>query len=192
MAREEQICKNWHCIKTLAEIVLLCSHQKIALRGHHEGEESMNRGNYLEILNLVAHHDPVINERLMNGPKYAKYTSPEIQNSLIHIMGVMVQESMCSSVRKAGVFSILADDTKDCGKREQLAIVLRYVDMEKVKLFEHFLTCIEATSLNAQCLSEFILSALRKNALHPKCIVSQGYDGTSVMSWYCAGVQKYL
>ena len=97
MARAEQIAQNRHYIKTLAEIVLLCSHQEIALRGHREGEKSMNKGNYLEILNLIALHDPVINERLVNGPKY---TSPDIQNALVHVMGGMVQESICSSVQK--------------------------------------------------------------------------------------------
>ena len=98
----------------------------------------MNKGNYLEILNLIALHDPVINERLKNGPKHAKYISPHIQNALIHVMGGTVQESICSFVRKAGVYTILADKTKDCSKKEQLAIVLRYVDVEAVKLFENF------------------------------------------------------
>ena len=54
----------------------------------------MNKGNYLEILNLTALHDPVINERLKNGPKHAKhakYTSPDIQNALVHVMCGMVQ-----------------------------------------------------------------------------------------------------
>lgn len=95
----------------------------------------MNRGNFLEILNLVAIHDPVINERLKNGPKNAKYTS---QNTLINIMGRKVQELIYSSVRKAGAYTVLADETKDyCSEKEQLAIIVCYV--EAVKLFEHFL-----------------------------------------------------
>lgn len=114
MCRAEHVEQNWHYVKTLAEIILLCSHQEIALRGHREGEDSINRGNFLEILNLVATHDTVINERLKNGPKNAKYTSPDIQNTLINVMGGMVQDSICSSVRKAGAYSILADETKDC------------------------------------------------------------------------------
>jgi hypothetical protein len=157
------------------------------LRGHREGEESMNKGNYLEILNVIALHDPVINERLKNAPKHAKHTSPDIQNALIH-MGGMVQESICSSLRKAGVYTILAEETKDCSKKEQLANVLLYVDIEAAQLFEHFFTYVEATSLDARSLSMFILNALRKNELDPECIVSQGYDGASVMSGHCAGV----
>ena len=43
----------------------------------------MNWGNFLEIQNLVAKHDPVLKDQLKNGPKNANYTSPDIQNSLI-------------------------------------------------------------------------------------------------------------
>ena len=114
IARAEQIAHNQHYIKTLAEIVLVCSHQQIALRGHREGEKSMNKGNDLEILNLIALLDPVIKEKLKNAPKHAKYTSPDIQSALIHVMCGMVQESLCSSVRKAGVYTILDDEAKVC------------------------------------------------------------------------------
>ena len=191
LSRNKQIAENPHYIWSLAEIILMCSYQEIALRGHKEGEESMNRGNFfLEILNLIANHDSVIKERLMNGTKNAKYTSPDVQNTIINVMSTIVQESICSAVHKAGAFTILADKTKDCSKREQLAIVIRYVDVDKAELFERFLTFVEAASLDASSLSAFILDTLKKNDLDPQCLVSQGYDGASVMSGRCAEVQQ--
>lgn len=126
----------------------------------------------------------------MNGTKNAKYTSPDVQNTIINVMSTIVQESICSAVRKAGAFTILADETKDCSKREQLAIVVQYVDVDKAELFERFLTFVEAASLDASSLSAFILDTLKKNDLDPQCLVSQGYDGASVMSGRCAGVQQ--
>ena len=48
---------NRHYIKTIAEIVLLCARQEIALRGHHELVDSQNPGNFRAILDLVARHD---------------------------------------------------------------------------------------------------------------------------------------
>ena len=51
------------------------------------------------------------------------------------------------------------------------------------------MTYVEAT---AASLSTFILDALRDNQLDPECIVSQGYDGASVMSGRCAGVQQKI
>ena len=60
-------------------------------------------------------------------PNNAKFTSPHIQNSLINIMASGVQEIICNNICAAGFYSLLADETKDISKREQLAIVLPYV-----------------------------------------------------------------
>ena len=40
------IQENKHCIKTTAEVLLLCSRQNISIRGHREGTESSNKGNF--------------------------------------------------------------------------------------------------------------------------------------------------
>ena len=86
---------------------MLCAQQEIALRGHREGYSTINKGNVLEILHLVASHDPIVQQRLSEGPRNAVYTSPEIQNTLLHIMGEMVTGRVCSEVLDAGVFFCL-------------------------------------------------------------------------------------
>ena len=110
--------KNRHYLKTILEVLLVCSQQEIALRGHDESMKSLSRGNFLEILKLIASHDEVVNERLTCGPRNAIYTSPIIQNELLHIMGEMVQSIICCKIREAGLFSILVDETKDISKKE--------------------------------------------------------------------------
>ena len=189
--RRQQIQENRWYLKTIAEIILLCSRQDLALRGHRESVESLNRGNFLEILELVAGHDEVIKDKLKNGPRNAIYTSPNIQNTLINILGDMVRNVICNGVREAGFFSLLADETKDSSKREQMSVVVRYVDHVAV-IHEHFLTYIEAVSLTADKLTEYIVSVLKQFRLDPQCMVSQGYDGASVMSGQCSGVQKRI
>ena len=76
----------------------------------------------------MAEHDEVVKDI---GPQNAKYTSPEIQNFLLSVMGSMVQGIICNSVRAAGPFSIMADECKDASKREQLAMAIRYVEAEQ-------------------------------------------------------------
>ena len=56
---------------------------------------------------------------------------------------------------------MLADETKDFSKKEQLSIALRYVDIETAIQHEHFISYIEATSLNAESLSSYIIAILR-------------------------------
>ena len=85
--RSVAISQNQHYIKTIAEVLLLCSKQEIALRGYRESSDSMNWDKFfLEILNLIGEHDPIVKHRIMHGPKNATYTSPGIQNTLLNIM----------------------------------------------------------------------------------------------------------
>ena len=73
-ARQEQVKENCHFLKTLCEIILLCSNQEIALLGHRENEASENKGNFIEILNLVARHDEIVSSWVAHLPKNAVYT----------------------------------------------------------------------------------------------------------------------
>ena len=78
-ARAELVQKNRNYIKTIAEVLLLCARQDIALRGHRESVDSANRGNFLEILSLVARHDTDVYQHLhTTTPRNAVYTSPDI------------------------------------------------------------------------------------------------------------------
>ena len=175
---------------SVSDVLLLCCKQEIALRGHDERPESSNRGSFLDIMDLLSSHDQIIHDRLENGPKNAKYTSPMIQNSIITIMASQVRRSICSSVRMAGFYSIMADETKDLSKQEQLSIVVHYVESATVK--ETFLTFLLAGNLNAESLSQYILDTLKQYDLDPQMIVSQGYDGASVMSGHCSGVLQRI
>ena len=71
----------------------------------------------------------------------------------------------------------MADEIKDISKQEQLAIVLRYLDKE-VTINERFLTFVQATSLNAESLSNYLIKLLEDNGLDLTYIVSQGYKDT--------------
>ena len=178
-ARNEHIRLNRHYLQSVAEVILLCSHLEIALQGHDESNDSLNKGNFCEI----------VKQRLEQGPQNATYLSPEIQNMLLRIMGDMLRKLISDSVRQVGFFSLLADVSKDASKKEQLAIVVRYVD-EKAIIHERVLTFVEATNLTAESLTSYLISTLTEHGLDPAFIASRGYDGASVMSETCSGVQQ--
>ena len=54
-------------------------------------------------------------------------------------------------------------------------------------MYERFLTFVVAESLNAESLSDYIINTLKEYNLDPALIISQGYDGASVMSGSCSG-----
>ena len=86
-------------------------------------------------------------------------------------MGNMVRSYTSNAIQKVGYFSVLADETKDIiSKKEQLAVVVRYVNLETAKIHERFLTYVEATSLTAESLAFYILETLTKYRLEAKLI----------------------
>ena len=92
------IKENRHYVKTIAEIILLCARQEIALRGHDETGESLNPGNFQSLLTFIGNHDQIVGKRIKEGPQNAKYTSPEIQNELLGVMGDMVLQTISNEV----------------------------------------------------------------------------------------------
>ena len=79
------VIENRACIKTVCAVLRLTAIQLIAQRGHDESDDSLNRGNFLAILKLIADHDTIVAKKL-NGPRNARYTHYTIQNELIGIM----------------------------------------------------------------------------------------------------------
>ena len=101
----------WHT-KTIAEVILLCAKQELALRGHKKSSKSQNQGNFVEILNLVSRHDPFIKEKLRKG---LRMPNTHLQRSKTHlrVLGGIAQDTICNFIQKAHVFSLLVDETNN-------------------------------------------------------------------------------
>lgn len=82
----KQVAENHHYLKTVAEVLQLTAMQDIAQRGHREGVDEPNTGNFLEILQCIADHNPIVKTKVTEGPANAKYTHHSIQYALLHIM----------------------------------------------------------------------------------------------------------
>ena len=89
-------------------------------------------------------------KRLEEGPSNAKYVSPQIQNELLDVIGGMVREEIGDA--------IMADESKDTSKVEQVSIALRYVIQGNV--YERFVTYVHASSLDAVSLTKYITDTL--------------------------------
>ena len=73
-------------------------------------------------------------------------------------MADTVLSSITAELQEASFYTIIADETKDISKREQLSIVLRYVNNAIFR--ECFLGFVHAHKLDASSLSENILKTL--------------------------------
>jgi len=67
-------------MKSLARIALFCGRQNIALRGHDESADRSNKGNFLELADLVAVESTEFQNRKQSMASNATYLSPDSQN----------------------------------------------------------------------------------------------------------------
>ena len=187
---QEEIQLNRYYLKSIMEVILTLAHQNIPLRGHDESELSSNPGNFVTIFHLLVSHDPRLKQKRASAPKNATYLSPEIQNSVLSILAKMVKDQICSEVKESGAYTIMADETRDVSKTEQLCIVLRYVFQGHV--YERFLGFVPLENLSAAGFAHSIAGALSESHVDLNLCVSQSYDGASVMSGRVGGVQAKI
>ena len=87
-------------------------------------------------------------------PLNATYTSPDIQNELLHIAATHIQESICHDANKAGIISIMVDESKDVSRKEQLSLCIRYTSLPDFNVHEDFLTFKNMINVDAKSLCE--------------------------------------
>lgn len=143
----------------------------------------------MAILELIAKYDPLVKQKM--GHSNAKYSSNHIQNEILEVLAVMVRKDIIEEVKQSGALSILADETKDLKKQEQISLLLRYY--YKGTVHESFMHFEQAGKLDAAGLTEKVVNSLQKYGLeYREQLVGQGYDGASVMSGKHSGVSARI
>jgi hypothetical protein len=100
----------------------------LAFRGHDESEDSLNKGNFLELLNWLAGNFEEVNRVVLNNaPRNCRMIHHDIQHELIKCCAQLTTKLVIEEL-DGGHFAILADESSDVYQNEQLAVCLRYVD----------------------------------------------------------------
>ena len=164
--------------------------QGIAQRGHIEDEDSANRGNFRELLSVIGKFDKTVQKKSDNNPSNAKYVHHDVQNEIINVMAEMIRKQLRDEVKDAEHFAILVDESKDISKKEQISVIVRYLNTESERVVEEFLHFTPADGLDANSLFASIKQTLSRCGIDLNCCVGQCYDGASVMSGCNNGVQE--
>src|SRR5436190_21115412 len=61
---KEEVRKNREILKILIDAICFLAKQELPFRGHNEQKDSLNKGDYLEILELLRSYDPVLDNHL--------------------------------------------------------------------------------------------------------------------------------
>ena len=186
---------------SIVETIVLCGRQNIPLRGHRDSSTDMeglqstisNHGNFLALLNFrISAGDTILKEHLQSAGGNATYTSPDIQNQIIKILGDHIRDTILNRVRRSLCYALIADEVTDCSNKEQLCIVLRYVEPVSSQIREDLVAFLECDGgVTGEALADMILQFVNDH-LDSSKLRGQAYDGASNMSGKTKGAAVHI
>uniref|UniRef100_A0AAR2JDX2 HAT C-terminal dimerisation domain-containing protein n=1 Tax=Pygocentrus nattereri TaxID=42514 RepID=A0AAR2JDX2_PYGNA len=176
-ANVSEIVQRREYLHRVAAVTAFLGKQGIAFRGHKEGEESDNKGNFMECMQLLEEFDPFL--QTYKPPSCVTYLSPSSQNEMIQSTSEVITSVIVSEIKAAKMYSIMVDEARD-HHSEQLALCVRYVNSQDM-VKERFLGFCKLKAFDANTITETIETQLVKHGLEHLTCVAQSYDGASVM-----------
>jgi hypothetical protein len=102
--------------------------QGLSFRGHDESKESLNKGNFREFRNFAIEQNSALKKAIgTNRSDNSLLIAPEIQRGIVHCFAKEVLHAILEEIGD-DVFCLLVDESRDVSWKEQMAVVLRYVD----------------------------------------------------------------
>ena len=119
----------------------------------------------------------------------------DIENEILDIMAFTVAKELCSVIRRASYYTIMADEITDASNREQVAVCFCWVRDDDFECHEDFVGIYMVDSIEVNALVAVLKDViLRMNLELNKCR-GQCYDGASNMAGIrngTAALLKYL
>lgn len=164
---KEEMTANYYRLLGSVMSARFCLENSLPFRGHDESEDSNSQGIFLSVLNLISTNHPEIGKyTLGNAKKNNKLTSPKIQKEIIECFSKEVTKNICAEIED-DVFGLLVDESSDVSLKEQMAVVVRFVDKLGV-VRESFIGIVHVRDTASSTLKQAIDELLASNQLSIK------------------------
>ncbi|CAL2249496.1 unnamed protein product [Prunus armeniaca] len=170
---KQQVMENRLRLTTTIEGIRYLANQALAFRGHDESVDSSNGGNFIEIIKSFARMNIEVEKVVLDkAPQNAQYIAHDIQKQILHIFANKVRKTICKELGK-NKFCLLVDESLDESGKEQMAIILRFVDCDGF-IRERFFDIVSVVDTNALTLKKEICKVLGNNDILVENMRSQG------------------
>ncbi|XP_065671863.1 52 kDa repressor of the inhibitor of the protein kinase-like [Hydra vulgaris] len=150
---KKHISENRRLLLPIIETITLCGRLGLPLRVHRDNSKfhpgrsespSPTAGNFIELLHFrVKAGDKILEDHLKYHQKNEFYISNTSQNEMIICCGEVVTDKIIEEIKKSQYFSIIADKASDSSNKEQLSLIIRFVDsnLDIKEEFVKFIHC---------------------------------------------------
>ncbi|PKU72827.1 hypothetical protein MA16_Dca020267 [Dendrobium catenatum] len=167
-------------LNTSVDCIRFLLKQGLAFRGHDESSTSKNQGNFLELVQFLAEHNKDIDDAVLkNAPENLKLIAPDIHKDITRGFAIAITKFISDEIGEK-FYSVLVDESRDTSGKEQMAIIVRFVDNKGV-IIEHFLGISHVPDTTANSLKMATEELLSSYGLSISKIRGQGYDDASNM-----------
>ena len=192
---QQQINRNREILKSLFETIIFCGKNNIALRGTRDDDprNPSLSGNFQALLEFrIDSGDQTLKHHLETAPRNATYVSKTIQNEMITSVGAIIVNNLSQEIRDSKYFCIMSDEAADISNKENLSVVIRFLDSTKKvrEEFVGFYLCEDGTI--GAAIKDLITSAVADLGLSMDDCRGQCYDGAGNMSGRLNGASSLI
>ena len=192
---QEQIKRNREILKSLFKTIIFCGRNNIALRGPRDDDlqNASLSGNFQALLEFrIDSGDQTLQHHLKTAPRNATYISKTIQNEMITTVGAIIVNNLSQEIRDSKYFSIMSDEAADISNKENLSVVIRFLDSTKTvrEEFVGFYLCEDGTT--GAAIKDLIIGAVADLGLSMDDCRGQCYDGAGNMSGRLNGASSLI
>lgn len=172
--------RNKKYLKLIIENILFLGKQSLPLKENDQSISSVNKGNFLELLEIRAKDKGEEIFRLMNS-QVDFYNSTQIQNDIIEIIKTELLEDIVNEINVSSAFSIICDEATYSATKLQLSICIRYPQKtsKAILIKERFLGFIDVEEMSGTNLHRTITAYLQQIGVDVKKIRGQAYNSTT-------------
>ncbi|XP_042396571.1 uncharacterized protein LOC121986685 [Zingiber officinale] len=167
-------------LTTTLDVTHFLLKQGLSFHGHDESLNSSNKGNFLELIEWYTQRNDEVSKTMNeNAPGNNQMKSPIVQKDLTRACAAEVTNVILNDI-KDNIFSLMVDECRDISVKEQMGVVLRYVNKHGC-VIERFLAIVHMSDTSAISLKKAIDELFAKHKLSLSRLRCQGYDGASNM-----------
>lgn len=191
----QRINRNREILKSLFKTIIFCGKNNIALRGRRDDDpqNASLSGNFQALLEFrIDSGDQTLQHHLETAPRNATYISKTIQNEMITTVGAIILNNLSQEIKDSKYFSVMSDEAADISNKENLSVVIRFLDSTKTvrEEFVGFYLCEDGTT--GAAIKDLIIDAVADLGLSMDDCRGQCYDGAGNMSGRLNGASSLI